>query len=976
MKKGRWLKVILSMAFVLVLMAGTIHYVVSVQESLWKQTVADVLEVTSQGSHAFEVYIKQDMDSLERLGRKLSEKTSGDGVSIASIVEMFNDSTLHCTVIDLEHRRIFYDGDINGHEIDAQQMAIYETFADQGVSEPYMDERTGQTLLGCYQRFTFLDGTQGIVRIGRWVSLFAEEFMFSLYNNEGFSYIVNADGDILIRTIHQNSARISTNVLDVIELSGNRLEDIRVFRDGITEDETGVVKLIFNGEENVFVFVPISGTDGWYFITIVPDAVVTRHAGDILKSTQTFVILLGTFLLMAGIVIYIDRWSHKKIMEKEEGLRHRENLFNILSNNTDDVFLMLSTTDYTVDYVSPNVERIIGIPWQKVKKDVRVLKRNPYDSLDHVDYEELTGMKVGSVIVSEGEWVHRKDGERRFFMETIYKIALDNSERYVVVLSDRTAEHKSEQALKEALEIAKTANEAKSAFLSNMSHDIRTPMNAIVGLSALLQRDADKPEKVQEYTRKITASSHHLLGLINDVLDMSKIESGKTMLNISEINLAEIVEELGTMINPQAKAKQQEFKIYVSDISHEELLGDRLRINQILINILSNAVKYTPIGGKIDMTVRQLPQSKKNYARLQFVIKDNGVGMSEEYLNIIFQPFSRENTNKTSGIQGTGLGMAITKNLVDLMGGTIAVESKSGEGSKFTVDLELRIKKQEIDKDFWIKHGIVRLLVVDDREEIYNGITNAMADTGVDIAYALGGLPAISMVEQAQADGQGYDLILIDWKMPDIDGIETARRIRRIIPSNVPIMILTAYDLSEIGEGALDAGINGFMQKPFFLSNFKNTIENLDVGNSANQGTEKEGAVPQEDILRGIHILAAEDNELNSEILLELLEMKEISCDLAKDGKEALEMFEASQAGQYDLILMDVQMPVMNGYEATRAIRRCGHPNAKTIPIIAMTANAFSEDVKAALDAGMDAHVSKPIDMEHLSEVIKSKLRE
>ncbi len=796
--------------------------------------------------------------------------------------------------------------------------------------------------------------------------------MLSFYDDQGFSYIANDKGDILIRSFNRNNnSSTFSNIFSVIRLSGNSSEALQSFSDSMLQGKEGVMRFSLEGEKNVLAFTPVEGSNGWYLIAIVPDAVVMKHADEILKSSQTAMILLGSVLVVLALFLYMDRQSQKKIMEKEGDLQYRERLFGILANNTNDVFLMFTTDRYQLEYISPNVERLLGISQEEVKKDIRVIQRRLADNEEAISLRNIKRMKVGSSVVHEGERIHRRTGEPRWFFETLYKTSVDHSERFVAVLSDRTQERKSELALRDALAIAKTANESKSVFLSNMSHDIRTPMNAIVGFAALLQRDAGNPEKVREYTRKITSSSQHLLGLINDVLDMSKIESGKTTLNLSVVSLAELVEELGAMMQPQAKAKHQQFKIDVYDIYNEEILGDRLRINQILINILSNAIKYTPEGGRIDMVVRQMPQNTKNYARFHFEIRDNGIGMSQEYLETIFQPFTRESTKKTSEIQGTGLGMAITKNLVELMGGTIEVESQRDKGTTFRVDLELRVKEQDVDPDFWKKHGVTKMLIVDDEEEICIGIQNVMADTGVQISYALGGQPAVSMAQKAQSEGMGYDLVMIDWQMPDISGIETARRIRRIVPSHVPVMILTAYDISRIEQEGTEAGIDGFLQKPFFLSNFRLMLDHL----KSDHTEEKEAVQEQDNILAGKNILAAEDNELNAEILTELLEMAGASCQVAGNGREALEMFEGAESGQYDLILMDVQMPVMDGYEATRAIRGCRHPQAKTIPIIAMTANAFSEDVKDALDAGMDEHVAKPIDMERLKSVIKDIIK-
>ncbi len=656
----------------------------------------------------------------------------------------------------------------------------------------------------------------------------------------------------------------------------------------------------------------------------------------------------------------------RKFGGEEDEVQYHEKLFSILANNTNDVFLMFTASNYSVEYVSPNVERVLGISQEEIMSDIRSLERSVTAEGEVVNYEKIKNISENDCLRFEEERHHKKSGETRWFLETVYKTSWNHIERFVVILSDRTHERKSEQALKEALEAAKAANESKSIFLSSMSHDIRTPMNAIVGLSTLLQRDAHDPEKVQEYTRKITSSSQHLLGLINDVLDMSKIESGKATLNITEISLAEMVEELDTMIQPQAKAKGQEFKINVYHVCNEEVLGDQLRINQVLINVLSNAVKYTPEGGTIEMIVRQLPQCTKNYARFLFIVRDNGIGMSKEYLENIFQPFTREETKKTLGIQGTGLGMVITKNLIDLMGGTIKIESELDKGSTFTIGLELRIKEQKVDPGFWKKRGISRLLVADDDEEVCAGIKSVMADTGVDISYALSGQEAVRMTERAQEEGRGFDLVLLDWQMPDMDGIKTASRIRQIVPCQVIVMILTAYDVERLEEEGIRAGVDSFLQKPFFMSNFKMVVNQLKTRNRQEQRPEE-----RDDVLAGMHILAAEDIELNAEILMELLKMAGADCDWACNGQEAVEKFEKSAPDKYDMILMDVQMPVMDGYEATEAIRNCSHPRARTIPIIAMTANAFSEDVKEALDAGMNAHLAKPIDMERLKEVIR-----
>ena len=529
----------------------------------------------------------------------------------------------------------------------------------------------------------------------------------------------------------------------------------------------------------------------------------------------------------------------------------------------------------------------------------------------------------------------------------------------------------SQKAAEQAFRIAEEANRAKSSFLSNMSHDIRTPMNAIVGFSALLARDADNPEKVREYTRKITSSSQHLLGLINDILDISKIEAGKTTLNLSNENMVDLIENIDAIIRPQMKAKGHTFDVYSLELKHEHVVMDKLRLNQILLNLLSNAVKYTPEGGQVTLTVQELPQHAKQLAHYRFIVADNGYGMSREYQQKLFQAFTREEDSVTNKIQGTGLGMAITKNLLDLMGGAITVESEKGKGSTFTVDLELHIGEEAIDQDFWYKHNITRMLVVDDEEVICQNIRLTMEGTGVTVDYTLDGRSALERV--AQAGAEPYDIILMDWKMPGMDGVETARRIRAGTEGKSPILVLTSYDWPEIEEAARSAGVDTFMPKPFFLTSFRQKVDSvLNGGGESPAESGQDHSEEQQSILHGMRILVAEDNEINAEILGELLDMVGATCDVYENGEQVVQAFARSTPGQYHLILMDVQMPVMNGYEAAQAIRELRHPLALTIPIIAMTANAFAEDIRDALEAGMNAHAAKPIDMAVLEQTVRA----
>ena len=520
------------------------------------------------------------------------------------------------------------------------------------------------------------------------------------------------------------------------------------------------------------------------------------------------------------------------------------------------------------------------------------------------------------------------------------------------VRREREAERKLHaQQLSEALRAAQIASESKTTFLSNMSHDIRTPMNAVLGFTTLLSRDAEDPAKVREYTRKITASGQHLLSLINDVLDVSKIESGKVVLNLERFALNDVISSVDAIIQPMAKAKGQEFHQEMTGIRHEYLVGDETRINQILINLLSNAVKYTPEGGKIWLRVIGLGQRSSQYEHICIEVEDTGYGMTQEYLKTIFDAFTRAENSTTNKVQGTGLGMAITKSIVELMGGAIGVTSQVRKGSLFRVELELRILEEAADRQFWEQHGISHILAVGGDAKSRENILSLMGNTGVRVDTA-------AAAEEVR-DAGSCQLALLDW---ETGGLPGAVALRAALPESVPILLLAEYDAQGL-EKALRLGSTDTLTKPFFASALRVKIQELQ---KAEPQSPEAGCT-----LDGMRFLAAEDNEINAEILTELLELEGAACEIAENGLLALERFRSSEKGEFDAILMDVQMPVMNGHDAARAIRALDREDAGSIPIIAMTANAFAEDEKAALDAGMDAHVPKPLDIEVLKNVIR-----
>lgn len=520
-------------------------------------------------------------------------------------------------------------------------------------------------------------------------------------------------------------------------------------------------------------------------------------------------------------------------------------------------------------------------------------------------------------------------------------------------------------ALAEARAAAEHANRAKSEFLSNMSHDIRTPMNAIVGMTAIASSNINNPEQVRDCLKKITLSSKHLLGLINDVLDMSKIESGKLTLNLDHISLRETMDSIVSIIQPQLRAKQQSFDVFIQNIQSELVCCDGVRLNQILLNLLSNALKFTPSGGRITVTLMQeTSPADPHLVRNHFRVKDTGIGMSPEFQQRIFDSFTREDTTRVQKIEGTGLGMAITKYIVDEMGGTIELQSQVDKGTEFHITLDLEaVSDQEADMVLpnW------EVLVVDDDAQLCSSAAASLTEIGVHAECALGGPSAISMVERRHQKRRDYHVVLLDWQMPGMDGIETARALRRRVGKDIPILLISAYDWSDIAEEARAAGISGFLSKPLFKSTLFYGLSRF-----AEPASAKADAAPKlAPDFTGRHLLLAEDSALNWEIARDLLSSYGFALDWAENGRLCVERFQASQADHYDAILMDIRMPVMDGYQAARAIRAMDRPDAREIPIIAMTADAFSEDIRRAMDSGMSAHIAKPIDIRELLRVLQ-----
>ena len=555
----------------------------------------------------------------------------------------------------------------------------------------------------------------------------------------------------------------------------------------------------------------------------------------------------------------------------------------------------------------------------------------------------------------------------------ILRLHLDE-DNFTVVFAVRDADNdvlkemKQQKLLQEALTEAERASRAKTTFLSNMSHDIRTPLNAIIGFTSIAASHLDNKERVQDCLEKIMSSSNHLLSLINDILNMSRIESGKIIIQEKECNLSERIHNLVNMIRPQMRAKRMEFYVDTIDVEDEELIFDPLRLDQVLINILSNAAKFTPIGGVVSFTIRQEESKKPGYAHYDFIIRDSGIGMSEEFLRHIFEPFEREKSATVSGIEGTGLGMTITKHTVDMMGGTIEVQSELRKGTTFTVGFDFALSNVVLKKESTVELEGLRALVVDDDFQTCDSVTKMLSQIGMRSEWTTSGREAVFRAQKAHNDGDPFYSYIIDWLMPQMDGIETVRRIRRVIGNEAPIIILTAYDWTDIEQEAREAGVTAFCNKPLFMSDLRNVL--IEASRIAKGHVSPKVEEPKVSF-DGKRVLVVEDNDLNREIACEILSRAGFVVEVAADGSEAVGMVKQRCENYYDLVLMDIQMPIMDGYEATKAIRSLPRQDVLDLPILAMTANAFEEDKERALQNGMNGHIAKPIYIDILYKTLQ-----
>ena len=934
----------------------SVRYISFVSQTIYQESTSHLEEVLHKSNNMLKEMVRKNVTYLH-LYNGFLENTS-DEDEIQAYIEAAQQNTGFANFYFLT-----YDGNYMTVTGETGYLGLQANL-DEQLSEG-KDIVMNTSLPGKPQMLAFIcPETQGSYRGFAYDAIaisYYNDAVLRLLDNSAFegnasNYVIYPDGRVVIDNSVNRKEIIYNFIAMLRDHSDLSEEQILALSDDFAQGRSGNLKVKL-GDTSYYLVYEGTAVQSWTMVGLVPVSIVNANLDMLWFRTAQIVAGVAAGLALL-IILLIVRRNHTTLRRKNTEILYRDELFQKLSLNVDDVFLMLDAKTSKVDYVSPNIERLLGLPWKEVRQDVHVLANlHPKDDPD-CDKNFLEGLHRGEQREWDAAYLHQETKELRWFHIVAMGSEVAGRTKYILVLSDRTADRQVNQALSDAVAAAETANRAKSTFLSNMSHDIRTPMNAIIGFTTLALSNLDDKERVKDYLAKTLASSNHLLSLINDVLDMSRIESGKIHLEEVEINLSDVLHDLKTIVSGQIYAKQLELYMDAMDVTDEDVYCDKTRLNQVLLNLLSNAIKFTPAGGTVSVRVRQLAGKVRGCGQYEFRIKDNGIGMSPEFAKKIFEPFERERTSTVSRIQGTGLGMAITKNIVDMMGGTIEVQTAQGKGTEFIIRVPMRAQAEHRPVEKITELEGLKALVVDDDFNTCNSVTKMLVKVGMRAEWTLSGKEAVLRARQSIEMSDVYHAYIIDWRLPDMNGIEVTRQIRSL-HDDTPIIILTAYDWSDIEVEAKAAGVTAFCSKPMFMSDLRETLMNA-IGQTQTDAAQ-ELLLEKNVGFKGKRILLVEDNELNREIAQEILREYGFRVDPAENGAVAVEKVRTAAPGNYDLVLMDVQMPIMDGYTATRQIRALDDPVLAKILILAMTANAFDEDRRNALESGMNGFLSKPI---------------
>lgn len=948
-----------------------LYYVNDVRTELWDSSLSTIIENTDRAADMVAGKINAEKRSLQVQVNALESLDSSDIDTISFLLNGF-DSKEYSTTLIVGTTTYPAKNSYNEALPDVADTTI-------NIVPPFLSDNSGKRVIALTKTIAFQDDVTGSFIREIPVNDLNDAFTVSFFQDRGHSYMIDGQGDILFRSVTTSGNKTSHNLFSIFEEeAGNEQSTINEVRELVANGRSGWALLKYNGLDKLYCFSPIESTQ-WILVSVVQKDIITEQTRNILG--QTFVLsglIFFGFLFLIGLLIIRERQNQKRIeqeniLEKQMIIASNSEVKTVvlgvdLDMDSYKIISQIQHEGYAISQASTFSELISSFA-EIVDKEYRE---------EYVTCFGISNLK--KLTKEEHKYEYREFsihlyGEKHWIAAEAVMVNDENNQNRLVYSSRvidaaKKEEEDRRKVLQDALDIAEQANKAKSTFLSNMSHDIRTPMNAIIGFATLASANIGNEEKIKDYLSKILSSSNHLLSLINDVLDMSRIESGKINLEEQKANLSDIFHDIKTIIGGQIHAKQLELYMDIMDVTDQDVFCDKTRLNQVLLNLLSNAIKFTPVGGTVSVRIAQLPGASKGFGFYEIRVKDTGIGMSQEFAEKIFEPFERERTSTVSRIQGTGLGMAISKNIIDMMGGTIEVHTEQGKGTEFVIRLTLRLQSERRSIEKIAELEGLKALVVDDDYNTCDSVTKMLTQVGMRSEWTISGKEAVLRAKNAIERSDAFHAYIIDWLLPDMNGIEVTRQIRRL-GDDTPIIILTAYDWSDIEEEARNAGVTAFCSKPMFMSDLRETL--LTAIGKTEESVENPLLVSDEENgFKNKRLLLVEDNELNQEIALEILGEYGFMIDTANNGLEAVEKVASSKPGDYDLILMDIQMPVMNGHEATKRIRNLKDPALANIPILAMTANAFDEDRKAALECGMNGFLSKPIEIKQVIEVLHS----
>lgn len=955
-------------------------------ERIVNQNMSYIQDSAMQRVEQIEYDLESAQSRIEKNAEQFSSLIGNEfGIGVEEIEKAIQNQSVFSSVYFVGQ-----DGVYNGDDLSDASYFKKGMHGETGYEALDLVSDDGAQSVVFYTPVTYKDEI-----IGVFVGILGQDkfdgiFNYQLFNFAPKTYVLTETGDVVIRS---DKADADDNIFE--SLSEQKFVGETDYNDlmKMIGDEQKTITFSYkeNGQTSVGTITQFKNSD-WMVLSVLGDSVTNtmvknaNNAGNILLISVVII-----FLLLLTVVVLI--FNKQKNNLKNEISNAAKNLENTLRHERKQLSIIQTLGDiyssiYYTDARSMRYQRLKGTSEiESVISDTGDTKQAHIDYVknyvEDIDQEKMNEFLDVDTIVDRlrdtnaisCEYKRINAGWQRATLAAASRDSNNEVTAFILAVQlieqEKAKEIATKDALLEAYEAAQMANKAKSIFLSNMSHDIRTPMNAIIGMTAIAGANLNNIDKVADCLSKITTSSKHLLGLINEVLDMSKIESGKIDLIEENFSLSDTINNLISLNKADADEKNHSISVHINDVNHENVIGDSVRLQQVFTNLLSNAIKYTQDGGKIDITVTEKNTNNPKIGWYEVIFKDNGFGMTEDFIKIMFDPFARANDERVSRIQGSGLGMPIARNIVRMMNGDIKVESKLNEGSTFTVSFSLKLQnEEEISYENFVD---LHILVADDDEISCESTCIICNSLGMKSEYVTSGREAVAKTVEHHNNDDDYYAVILDWKMPDMNGIETAKHIRENIGNEIPIIVLTAYDWTEIEQEARAAGVDAFLSKPLFKSRVAHLFNDLTGNNHTEESKPLREELDNCDFT-GKRILLVEDNELNREITIELLAMVGIETEFAEDGKKGVDKFQNSPVGYYDLIFMDIQMPIMNGYEAASAIRALSHSDARKIPIIAMTANAFASDVRAAINSGMNDHIAKPLDMKQIVEALHKHL--